>query len=111
MKRIPKIVVISAEHNEFKVSDDEFDSISLDASKVPLVTSYTKIGSKFVVDASWEEEQASVGTVAVAFSPPNEIALTKKIRSGSISNDSFSTLYEVRHHFFCTIHFIIFNFV
>jgi len=88
-------VVLSCEHNEFNVSEDEFESIPLDASKVPLVTSYTKIGSKFVVDATWEEEQASVGTISLAFLPPDEIVLMKKIRSGSISSDSFSSLYEV----------------
>ena len=68
----------------------------MDASRVPLVTSYTKIGSKFVVDATWEEEQASVGTISVAFLPPDQIILMKKIRHGSISTDSFPLLFEVR---------------
>ena len=93
--RIPKIIVLSTEHNEFNVSEDEFEAIPLDATKVPLVTSYTKIGSKFVIDATWEEEQASVGTISLAFLPPNEIVLMKKIRPGSISSESFANLYEV----------------
>ena len=95
--RIPKIIVLSAEYNEFNVSEDEFELISLDASNVPLVTSYTKIGSKFIVDTTWEEEESSVGTIAIAFLPPNEIVLMKKIRPGSINSDSFPNLYEVTY--------------
>ncbi|KAF7492180.1 Exosome complex component RRP42 [Sarcoptes scabiei] len=92
--RIPKINILSANQNEFTVSEDEFDSIELDASKVPLITSYTKIGSKFVVDPTWEEEQASVGTIVVAFVPPDQTVLIKKIRHGSIGIDSLPILYE-----------------
>ena len=96
--RIPKITVLSEEHNDFIVSEDAFESTSLDVSKVPLVTCYTKIGSKFVIDATWEEEQTSVGTIALAFLPPDEILLMKKIRAGSISSDSFANLYQVSIH-------------
>lgn len=98
--RIPKINILSAEYNEFNVSEDEFESSGLDVSRVPLVTAYTKIGTKFVVDATWEEEQASVGTVALAFLPPDQVVLIKKIGIGSISTDSLHTLYQASHvHF------------
>lgn len=93
--RIPKINIFSTEHNEFSISEDEFESIILDSSRVPLVTCFTKIGSKFILDATWEEEQASVGTVCVAFVPPDDIVLIKKIRHGTISTDSLPLLYEV----------------
>ena len=88
-------MVLSADQNEFRVSEDEFEAVELDATRVPLVTSYTKIASKFVVDTTWEEEQASVGTISLAFVPPDEIVLIKKVRPGSISSDAFPALYEV----------------
>lgn len=87
--------MLSVEHNEFNVCEDEFESIPLDASRVPLVTSYTKIGSRFVLDATLEEEIASVATIAIAFHPPDQIVLMKKVRAGSISLESFPTLQEV----------------
>ncbi len=94
--RIPHTVVLSVEHNEFQVSEDSFQATSLDASKVPLVTSYTKVASKFIVDPTWEEEQASVGTVSIAFFPPDEIVRIKKLRVGSISSEAFPDLYQVK---------------
>lgn len=87
--------MLSEEHNEFNVSEDDFTAASLDASKVPLVTSFTKVASKFIVDPTWEEEKASVGTVSIAFSPPDDIVLIKKLRVGSISSESFPDLYQV----------------
>lgn len=97
--KIPHTVVLSVEHNEFQVSEDSFQATSLDASKVPLVTSYTKVASKFIVDPTWEEEQASVGTVSIAFFPPDEIVRIKKLRVGSISSEAFPDLYQLATKF------------
>lgn len=97
--RIPKVNVLSVEHNEFTLAEDEYDSVVLDASQVPIVTCYTKIGSKFVVDVTMDEEAASVGTIAVAFLPPKEIVLVKKILVGTVHLDSYVLLYEIAQKF------------
>jgi len=58
--RIPNLTVIGeGEEQDFEVSDDPYDSTPIDISNVPLLITLNKIGNRFVVDATPEEEVCS----------------------------------------------------
>ncbi len=93
--RIPKVSIVSNESNDFFVSDDEFEATKLDVSRVPLFVTLTRISSKYVVDVTREEYEASIASIALAVNSTEGIIYMKKFKSGSLHPDPIKALFEV----------------
>eukprot|EP01087_Luapelamoeba_hula_P006224 TRINITY_DN16304_c0_g1_i1.p1 TRINITY_DN16304_c0_g1~~TRINITY_DN16304_c0_g1_i1.p1 ORF type:complete len:299 (+),score=30.56 TRINITY_DN16304_c0_g1_i1:17-913(+) len=73
--RLPKITV--GEEDDIEVSDDPQESTPLDISNVPIFVTLTRIGSRFVVDATIEEEQCEVVRALIAVNKKGNICSTQ----------------------------------
>ncbi|KAJ3630013.1 hypothetical protein Zmor_028505 [Zophobas morio] len=66
--KIPEISVVEDGDNyELEISDDPQACQTLDLGSWPVLVTLSEIGSKFIVDASIEEECCTVGRVTVKF--------------------------------------------
>jgi len=92
--KIPKVTVLDDGEGgkEIEVSDDPEDVTTIDVSNVPLTTTLHKIGKRFIVDASLQEELCSEARVVVAVTKSEKVVMAQKAGGGSIHP---STLIEM----------------
>ena len=86
---------MTEESTDFVVSDDEFESKKLDVNRVPLFVTLTRISSKYVVDVTREEDEASVASVSVAINSNDGIVYVKKVKSGSLNTEPLKEVLDV----------------
>lgn len=91
--KIPKIILVSVDSNDFVVSDDEFEATKLDVSRVPLFVSLTRINMRYVVDVTREEEEASIASICMAINT-NGIIYIKKLKSGSLHPEPVKEVFD-----------------
>ncbi|KAL9651504.1 hypothetical protein ABK040_001450 [Willaertia magna] len=88
--KIPKIEVIeiSPTETEFEVSDDPNDYERIDCSNIPISVTLGKIGSKYIVDPSIEEEECISTRLTVSVNRKGNICSIKKSGKQSGINPS-----------------------
>jgi len=86
---IPKV---SLENGEVEVSDDPQDCTRLETSTVPVCVTLTKIGTRYLVDTSLEEEQCMGVRVIVGISPNGSVCSMQMAGHGAVEPTS---LYEM----------------
>jgi|ERR1711879_912343 len=86
---IPRITL---EDGEVEVTDDPQDCTRLDVSNVPVTVTLTKIGTRFLVDATLEEEQCMGVRVIVGISPKGHVCSMQMTGHGAVEPTS---LYEM----------------
>lgn len=80
-----------------KLSDDLNEVTKLDSKKIPLFMAMTRIGNKFIVDSTQEEEASSLSCMLFAVDSNGKIVLTKKILSGNLHVDSLKEVLPVSY--------------
>ncbi|EDV26067.1 Exosome complex component RRP42 [Trichoplax sp. H2] len=91
--RIPGVSVNDEEGVlELEISDDPNDEKKLSIDKVPVIVSCNKIGHRYVVDATQEEECCSSGRLLIAVNDRNNICSLQKSGTGSLDP---STIFEM----------------
>eukprot|EP00794_Sanderia_malayensis_P003695 gene3695-4213_t len=85
---LPKLE-ISGEAGEvdFDVLDDQYDVQTIDVSRVPLIVTVNKIGSRFVLDATAEEEACCDAKLLVAVNGAGRICGMRKLGVGGLNPD------------------------
>ncbi|KAI1285920.1 Exosome complex exonuclease RRP42 [Halotydeus destructor] len=86
--RIPR-VTLNTESQEMELSDDISEVIEVNIDRVPLILTLTRIGGHYIIDASAEEEVASVSSVAVAMDSNGDLVHAKKIGLGTLYSEPF----------------------
>ena len=88
--KIPKIEVIeiSPTETEFEVSDDPHDYTRIDCSNIPISVTLGRVGNKFIVDPSLEEEECISTRVSVSVNRKGNICSIKKSGKQSGINPS-----------------------
>jgi exosome complex RNA-binding protein Rrp42 (RNase PH superfamily) len=90
---IPEVTI--DEMGEAQISEDVFNVFNLDAEQIPLLLSLTRVGGKYVVDATQEEEAASFTSIVFAFDTKGHILHTKKITSGNFYPEALKEIIPV----------------
>lgn len=70
--------------DDLDVPEDPSNVVSIDTSRLPVLVSLTKIGPKYVIDATENEEAASFSSVVIAIDPTGNVVHWKKISSGTL---------------------------
>lgn len=78
-----------------KLIDDLSEVIKFDSKKIPLFLTMTRIGHKFIVDTTQEEEAASLSCILFAVDSTGHIVHTKKITTGNLHVDSLKEIFPV----------------
>jgi len=83
--KIPKIEVIELENGmtELEVSDDPADFTKLDTTNVPISVTMTKVGTKYIVDPSFQEELCMESRITIAINSKGNICSIQKGGSSS----------------------------
>ncbi|XP_054160547.1 exosome complex exonuclease RRP42-like [Oppia nitens] len=92
--KIPKVSIVSDDSNDFVVSEDEFESTKLDVTRVPLFVSVSRISTRYVVDVTREEEEASIASISYAINSFEGIVYMKKLKSGSLHPEPIKDIFE-----------------
>jgi exosome complex component RRP42 len=83
--KIPEISVVEDGDNyELEISDDPQACQTLDLGSWPVLVTLSEIGSKFIVDASIEEECCTVGRVTFGVNKDGSIMCTQKAGKGTV---------------------------
>jgi len=95
---IPAVKVLSGPdgQQEIDVSDDPFDAQPLGDDNVPISVSLVRIGNRFVVDPSLEEEQCAAGRVSVSVTRQGRLAGVHKSDVGGIAPVTLLQTIQVR---------------
>ena len=109
--RIPKLTVIGeGEEQEIEISDNPFDSTSIDTENVPVFVSLSlvrhqyylnllslssQIGNQFIVDASHEEEACSLCQLSVGINHKGSICGILKEGAGSFKHKQYNDAISV----------------
>uniref|UniRef100_A0A1X7SW66 Ribosomal RNA-processing protein 42 n=1 Tax=Amphimedon queenslandica TaxID=400682 RepID=A0A1X7SW66_AMPQE len=89
--KIPKLTVIGeGEEQEIEISDNPFDSTSIDTNNVPVFVSLSLIGNQFIVDASHEEEACSLCQLSVGVNHKGSICSILKEGAGSFKHKQYN---------------------
>ena len=75
---------MNLESDDLDISDDPFDTLPLDVSRVPLILTLTRISGKYIIDATAEEEAAAVSSVIVAIDGEGQLVHSKKCGIGTL---------------------------
>jgi exosome complex component RRP42 len=78
--KIPKIEVFELENGttEIEVSDDPADFTRLDTSNVPISVNLAKVGTRYIVDPSFEEELCMEARLTIAINAKGNICSIQK---------------------------------
>ena len=82
------------EVGEIKLSDDLSEFTKLDQKRIPLFLTMTRIGHRFIVDATQEEEASSLSCILFAADSAG-IVQSKKITQGNLHLDSLKDVLPV----------------
>lgn len=85
---IPAVTVVQGDGDdqpEIEVSDDPFDAKAVDDSSVPITVTLNKIGNRFVVDATLDEEECTAVRLSVAVDRKGHVRGTYKSGIGAIA--------------------------
>lgn len=93
LSSIPKVIV--DEVGEIKLSDDLSEFTKLDPMRIPLFLTMTRIGHRFIVDATQEEEASSLSCILFAADSAGNIVQSKKITQGNLHVDSLKDVFPV----------------
>jgi exosome complex component RRP42 len=89
--RIPKVIV---EDDDVEVSDDVQDCTRLDVTNVPIAITLTKIGSRFIVDSTLEEEQCMGVRLVVAVNQKASLCSIQMGGHGGIEPTSLTEMLQ-----------------
>lgn len=78
-----------------KLIDDLSEVTKFDPKKIPLFLTMTRIGHKFIVDSTQEEESASLSCILFAVDSSGNIVHSKKITTGNLHVDSLKEILPV----------------
>lgn len=94
--RVPKIEVVELDNGmtEIEVSDDPADFTKLDTSNVPISITMAKVGSKYIVDPSFQEELCMESRITIAINNKGNICSIQK-GGGSASGINPSELSKM----------------
>ncbi|CAG2162320.1 unnamed protein product [Oppiella nova] len=92
--KIPSVSAVAGDSEDFVVSDDMFESTRLDVSRVPLFVTLTRISTRYVVDVTPEEDEASIASISFAINSSEGIVYMKKIKSGSLHPEPIQHTHE-----------------
>lgn len=78
--KVPKIEVIELENGmtEIEVSDDPSDFSKLNTSNVPISITMAKVGTKYIVDPSFQEELCMESRITIAINSKGNICSIQK---------------------------------
>lgn len=86
--RLPKLEIIGeGTEKDIEISDDPYDTIPLNVSNVPVLITLNKVGSRYVVDATAEEESCSECQLLISVSEKGRVCSVQKHGSGAVNPD------------------------
>jgi len=94
--RIPDLNVIGeGAERDIEVSDDPYDIIPVDVSNVPVLVTLNKIGNRYVVDATAEEEVCTDAQLLVSINSKGKLCSAQKHGDGAIHPDLLFEMMNV----------------
>jgi len=94
--RIPDLKVIGKGVEQMiEVSDDPYDVLPIDISNVPILVTLNKIGNRYVVDATAEEEVCCDSQLLISINKNGQVCSTQKHGNGAIHPDLLFEMLQV----------------
>jgi len=94
--RIPSLKIIGeGSEKDIDISDDPYDTTPLNVSDVPLLLTLNKIGNRYVVDASAEEEVCSDSQLLVSINQQGLVCSLQKHGKGGFHPDLVFEMMQV----------------
>lgn len=87
-----------------EVPEDPSDLVSLDVSHLPVLVTLTKLGVHYIIDATENEEAASISSVVFAICPDGTLIHTKKLGSGTLVIPPLKEDWESASQFASVLH-------
>lgn len=87
------------ELGDVKLSDDLSEFTKFDQKRIPLFITMTRIGHKFIVDSTQEEEAAALSCILFAVNSSGTVVHSKKITQGNLHVDSLKEVFPVSFNF------------
>ncbi|XP_015788006.1 exosome complex exonuclease RRP42 [Tetranychus urticae] len=81
--RLPK-VYFNPDIMDIEISEDPFDLMQLDVSKVPIFVTVTRIGNNYTIDPTQEEEASSIASLLFSVDNCGTLLHSKKLGHGSL---------------------------
>ncbi|KAG7203192.1 hypothetical protein KM043_010299 [Ampulex compressa] len=94
---IPRVTAAFLDGGEpdIQLSDDPYDCIKLDTKNYPVIITLCKIGDKYVVDATLEEEMCSAVSIVMGILPNGNTSAVVKLGYGSILPTTFINMLKM----------------
>lgn len=83
--------------DDFDVSSDTSENVSLPINHLPVLISLYKVGNSLLLDCSHDEQQCADSALCLAVTSHNQICCTKMIKAGSLASTDLANALEVRH--------------
>jgi len=94
--RLPKLQVIGeGSEQDIEISDDPYDTVPLDVSNVPVLVTLNKVGTRYVVDATAEEESCSECQLLLSVNEKGRVCSVQKHGSGALNPDLIFEMMRV----------------
>jgi len=102
--RVPNIQVIKdGDATELQISDDPLDAMQVDTSRIPVAVTLTKIASRFVVDATIEEEFCQSARLTIGINKQGNSVSVQKAGKGGLLPSSVSQMMMAARKIGCEI--------
>nr|SVE93245.1 EOG090X0CWA [Moina brachiata] len=89
-----KVAAIDGDVPELELSDDPYDTKSLNVQNAPSAVTLMKIGNHFIVDPTPEEESCSSCGIIVAISGNGSVTAVRKTGSGSLHTETLTAMLK-----------------
>ncbi|XP_002157039.2 exosome complex component RRP42 [Hydra vulgaris] len=94
--RIPTLSIIGeGAEKSIEVSDDPYNSTPIDVSNIPILVTLNKVGERYIVDATAEEEICSDAQLLVSINQKGNVCSVQKHGSGGINPDLLFEMLKV----------------
>lgn len=85
--KVPKLIADEEDGNDFVLSPDCEEYCPIDAEKIPILLTLTRIHDQYVADVTEEEAAAGIARLTLALENEGQISYSKKSGSGSLHPD------------------------
>lgn len=110
---VPKLIVTEGDEGEVDINlpDDPLEGVRMNTSNCPIFVTLSKVGQRYVVDATAEEEACSLACVILSVMKDGRCTALRKEGSGSLDPQSICEMLEAGKRIGMNLHRCVLKFV